>query len=63
MINSFLVNFILGLYCFKYGVVDTKRIIDFDKLSQFKLLPQLPQIMMLASKVVKIDSKIIISIY
>ena len=30
--------------------------------SQFLLLPQLPQIMTLASKVVKIDSKIIISL-
>ena len=31
--------------------------------SQFLLLPQLPQKMMLASKVVKIDSKIIISLH
>ena len=46
----------------------TLRITDLDKLkfisilglSQFSILPQLPQKIMLASKVVKIDSKIII---
>ncbi len=31
-------------------------------LSQFSILPQLPQKMRLASKVVKVDSKIIISL-
>jgi len=31
--------------------------------SQFSILPQLPQKMMLASKVIRIDSKIIISLH